>query len=124
MRTFLIGVTTLAAGGPAAAATLLGNAQCRATTEPSSQVVQQLWGGDTVRIIDRTTGWVKINRGERGCWVSVGLVGEGSSVAPPVVDRGAVLDACRCRKGKCYRTAVVDGRTSRIRCPRNRYRRD
>lgn len=104
MRTFLIAMTILTAAGPASAATLLGNAQCRATTDPSSRVVQQLWGGDTVRIIGRTTGWVQINRGENGCWVSVGLVGEGSSTTPPVVDRGAVRESqCRCDRGRSCR---------------------
>jgi hypothetical protein len=95
MRIFLIAVGMLAT--PASAATLLGNAQCRATTEPSSRVVQQLWGGDTVRIIGRTTGWVKLDRGENGCWVSVGIVGEGSSLVPPAIDRGALRESpCRC----------------------------
>lgn len=104
MRALPIALLFLATTAPASAATLLGNAQCRATTDPSSRVVQQLWGGDTVRIVDRTTGWVKLDRGEYGCWVSVGIVGEGASATPPVVDRGAVRESrCRCDRGRYCR---------------------
>ena len=106
----LIVLLAMAASGPVAAETLLGNAVCRATTDPASRVVAQMWGGDQVRVIDRTTGWVKIDRGDRGCWVSVGLVARGASPLPPRYDRGAIREqSCACRG----RHACVDQRGRR-----------
>ena len=104
MRSFLFATIIMAAGAPASAATLLGNAQCKAGSDPASPVVAQLWGGETVRVIGRTTGFVRINRGDNGCWVSVGLVGENGALEPPLVDRGAVREQCQCRQGKVCAT--------------------
>lgn len=100
----LIVFLAVAASGPAAAETLLGNAVCRATTDPASPVVAQMWGGERVRVIDRTTGWVKLDRGERGCWVSVALVAYGNSPLPPQYDQGAIREqscVCRNRRPTC-----------------------